>query len=198
MMRRPGGFSVASVLLAVSMSFGAFGCDDTAPDLAEWTVADHDQPEPPKRRSAAVPAVRTHAPPSPRNQVVDVTWSKQCASCHGKKGRGDGPSSVMVKARDLTPLAWQASVTDEQLVKIIKEGKGKMPAFNLPDSVVQGLVAHVRSLAEEPREKEHGEEGPLPDERPTQPAGATESPAGAPAASAPPSAAAPAAPADGR
>jgi mono/diheme cytochrome c family protein len=192
MMRRPGGFSVASVLLAVSVSFGSFGCDDTAPDLAEWTVADHDQPEPPKRR-AGPPAARTHAPPSPKNQVIDVTWLKQCASCHGRKGRGDGPSSPMVKARDLTQLEWQASVTDEQLVKIIKEGKEKMPAFNLPDSVVQGLVAHVRAMAETPREKEHGEEGPLPKEPETQPAGASESP---PAAAVP---TAPAArPADGR
>lgn len=171
-MRRPGGFSL--VLLAVSVSLGLVGCDDTAPDLAEWTVADHDQPEPPKRRGGP-PVARTHAPPSPRNQVIDVTWLKQCASCHGRKGRGDGPSSAMVKARDLTPAAWQASVTDEQLVKIIKEGKDKMPAFNLPDSIVQGLVAHVRSLAETPREKEHGEEGPLPNE----PASASEGSTGA-------------------
>lgn len=186
-MRRPGSFSVASVLLTVSVSFGSFGCDDTAPDLAEWTVADHDQPEPPKRRAAANPQARTHAPPSPRDQVVDVTWLKQCASCHGKKGRGDGPSSAMIKARDLTKIEWQASVTDEQLVKIIKEGKEKMPAFNLPDSVVLGLVAHVRGLAEKPREKEHGEEAP-PQEPVTQPAGASESP----------STATPTAPADGR
>ena len=184
MMRRPGGFSVASVLLAVSVSFGSVGCDDTAPDLAEWTVADHDQPEPPKRRAAAS-AARTHALPSPKNQVIDVTWLKQCASCHGKKGRGDGPSSPMVKARDLTQLEWQTSVTDAQLVKIIKEGKDKMPAFNLPDSVVQGLVAHVRGLAETPREKEHGEEGPLPKEPATQPAGASESPPAAAVPTAP-------------
>jgi len=184
-MRRPGGFSVTSVFLAVSFSFGAFGCDDTAPDLAEWTVADHHQPEKAKRRAGPGPATRTHAPPSPRNQVIDVTWLKQCASCHGKKGRGDGPSSPMVKARDLTQLEWQASMTDEQLVKIIREGKDKMPAFNLPDSIVQGLVAHVRGLAETPREKEHGEEGPLPGQPATQPAGASESPAGGEAAPAP-------------
>lgn len=183
-MRRPGGLKVASVLLAVSASLGSLGCDDTAPDLAEWTVADHDQPEPPRRR-AGPPAARTHAPPSPKNQVIDVTWLKQCASCHGRKGRGDGPSSAMVKARDLTQIEWQASVTDEQLVKIIKEGKEKMPAFNLPDSVVQGLVAHVRAMAEKPREKEHGEEGPAPEEAATQPAGASERPGGGTAPSAP-------------
>jgi hypothetical protein len=56
-----------------------------------------------------------------------------------------------VKARDLSSPEWQASVSDEQLTKVIREGKDKMPAFNLPDNVIAGLVEHVRGLARKTR-----------------------------------------------
>lgn len=129
------------------------GCEKDASGLTEWTPADHDHQVEPKRRKAGpanMPAT-PHAAPSQRNQVIDVTWTRQCATCHGKRGSGDGPQSMMVKARDLSNPEWQASVTDEQLVKVIREGKDKMPAFNLPDNVIQGLVQQVRSLARKPK-----------------------------------------------
>ncbi|HTV17556.1 MAG TPA: cytochrome c, partial [Polyangiaceae bacterium] len=87
-----------------------------------------------------------HSAPGQKNQVIDVTWMKQCATCHGRRGKGDGPSSTMVKARDLTNPEFQASLSDEQIAKVIREGKDKMPAFNLPDTVIEGLVQHVRTL----------------------------------------------------
>jgi cytochrome c oxidase cbb3-type subunit 3 len=139
-------------------------CERDASGLTEWTPADHDhQAEPPRRRRSLTQAAAPtpHAAPSQKNQVIDVTWVKQCATCHGKKGRGDGPSSTMVKARDLTTPEWQASVNDEHLKKVIREGKDKMPAFNLPDSVIDGLVQHVRGL--ERKKPGAGEEGEAPE-----------------------------------
>jgi mono/diheme cytochrome c family protein len=139
-------------------------CERDASGLSEWTAADHDhQAEPPRRRRSLTQAApqTPHAAPSQKNQVIDVTWAKQCATCHGKKGRGDGPSSTMVKARDLTTPEWQASVNDEQLKKVIREGKDKMPAFNLPDSVIDGLVQHVRGL--ERKKPAPGDEGEAPE-----------------------------------
>ena len=129
-------------------------CERNASGLTEWTAADHDhQAEAPRRRRSLTQAAppTPHAPPSKKNQVIDVTWQNQCATCHGKKGRGDGPSSTMVKARDLSAPEWQASVSDEQLTKVIREGKDKMPAFNLPDNVIAGLVEHVRGLVRKNR-----------------------------------------------
>ncbi|HEU4581040.1 MAG TPA: cytochrome c [Polyangiaceae bacterium] len=133
-------------------------CDDPAHDLSEWTPADHThQTEKTQKATQAQqrrqgplgkPAAATYTPPSKRggNLLVDVTWVKQCANCHGKRGRGDGPQSPMVKAKDLTDAAWQATVTDDQLIEAIKKGKGKMPAFNLPDSMVTDLVAKIREM----------------------------------------------------
>jgi hypothetical protein len=125
-------------------------CDDPAPDLAEWTVADHHNQgassakQQQQRRQPGKPP--TYAAPSKRNPLVDVTWMKQCSNCHGKRGKGDGPESPMVKAKDLTTPEWQQSVTDEQIMAVIKNGKNKMPSFTFPDSMLTSLVAHVRSL----------------------------------------------------
>jgi cytochrome c oxidase cbb3-type subunit 3 len=152
MMRRLGERLVLALVLGVG-SVSLAGCERDASGLTEWTPADHDHQVEPKRRRAGpsnLPAT-PHAAPSKRNQVIDVTWARQCATCHGKRGRGDGPQSMMVKARDLSSPEWQASVSDEQLTKVIREGKDKMPAFNLPDNVIAGLVEHVRGLVRKSR-----------------------------------------------
>ena len=153
MMRRLGERCFVALVLVVGLS-GLAACEGSASGLTEWTPADHDHQAEPRRRtprSQADVQANPHSAPSQKNQVIDVTWQKQCATCHGKRGRGDGPQSVMVKAKDLTVVAWQESVTDEQMTKVIKEGKDKMPAFNLPDSIVEGLVGYVRTLKRKAR-----------------------------------------------
>jgi cytochrome c553 len=167
---------------------GVSACDETAPDLAEWTVADHNHQAKTSRsdRNPEMVTKDTRASPSKRNIVVDVTWANQCTNCHGKRGRGDGPQSTMVKARDLTIPEWQDTVTDEHLAKVIREGKDKMPAFNLPDSVIQGLVEQIRGWRR--RVKDGKEEEQDDDERaPNAPASATAAPTpAAPETPAPP------------
>jgi cytochrome c553 len=185
------GWGVA--LLALGLA-----CDDPAPDLAEWTLADHthqSEKSQPKRRGGIVNKPATYTPPAPnRNPLVDVTWAKQCANCHGKKGRGDGPQSPMVQAKDLTSIEWQATVSDEQLSQSIKKGKGKMPAFNLPESMVADLVTHIRTLPQ--KAKKGFPQGTAPAAGGAAPSAAAPAP-GAPAAASAPAAAAaaPAAPA---
>jgi hypothetical protein len=143
------GFLGVTSFMARGLALLALGlaCDEPAPDLAEWTVDDHThQTEKKQRRPGPVTKPSTYAQPSKRNQLVEVTWQKQCANCHGKRGKGDGPQSPMVKARDLSVAEWQSSVTDDQIMTVIKAGKGKMPAFNFPESMLTGLVAHVREF----------------------------------------------------
>jgi mono/diheme cytochrome c family protein len=82
----------------------------------------------------------------------------RCVTCHGPKGEGNGPGSAALdpKPRNFTDPAWQASVTDEHIAKIVQFGGaavGKSPAMpGNPDlmskpEVLQALVAHVRGLA---------------------------------------------------
>jgi mono/diheme cytochrome c family protein len=85
------------------------------------------------------------------------TYMSYCASCHGRWGRGDGPSAVALKTKpqDLAAPAVQ-KLPDETIFKAIKEGTpavGLNPAMHgwgqgLDDSQIKGLVAFIRALRE--------------------------------------------------
>lgn len=85
-------------------------------------------------------------------------FKMRCATCHGEKGAGDGPGAAALdpKPRDFRDPAWQKSVTDEHIKKVIVGGGaavGKSPAMapnpdlKGKDATLSALVAHVRSLS---------------------------------------------------
>jgi hypothetical protein len=96
--------------------------------------------------------------PAAATQEADTVWQQRCSTCHGAGGKGDGAAAAALvpKPRDFTATAWQQSVTDEHLQKVILEGGQSVglsmlmvPNADLaskPD-VVKALVAHVRGLA---------------------------------------------------
>jgi cytochrome c oxidase cbb3-type subunit 3 len=205
MMRRFDARLMVALALGAALST-ALGCERDASGLTEWTPADHDhQAEPRMRRTMANMAQKAnpHSAPGQKNQVIDVTWLKQCATCHGKRGKGDGPSSTMVKARDLTNAEFQATLSDEQMAQVIRQGKDKMPAFNLPDSIIEGLVQHVRGMVKKKLSgPDDGSEPDVDDNDAPEPAPSAEAQPAAPNApastgsvSAPSPSASPAAPA---
>lgn len=57
-------------------------------------------------------------------------WIKECASCHGEKGHGDGPGikDLEVKPSDLTDTHSVAH-SDGELFWKITEGRKPMPSF---------------------------------------------------------------------
>jgi len=121
------------------------GCEREAPDLREWGPGDHDHTTNPG--PAQVPEKSTS--PGSMHGIDDVTiaaWKQRCVQCHGPLGRGDGPQGPMVRASDLTRADWQASVSDEEIIGTIKNGRSAMPAFDLPDTTLQGLVRVIRLL----------------------------------------------------
>jgi mono/diheme cytochrome c family protein len=89
-----------------------------------------------------------------------VTYDRLCAMCHGKAGKGDGPTAAVLnpKPRDHTKGDYMNALQDDYLFKIIKEGGasvGKsqlMPAWNtqVNDKGIWDLVAFVRTLAVPP------------------------------------------------
>lgn len=74
-----------------------------------------------------------------------------CVGCHGLYGRGDGnwASQMSVSLPDLSTSHYQKQHSDQQLLKIITEGKGSMPgagdALN-PDRL-RAVVTFVRLLS---------------------------------------------------
>jgi cbb3-type cytochrome c oxidase subunit III len=73
-------------------------------------------------------------------------FKQKCATCHGADGKG----YPALKTPDFTDPKVQASLTDEEITKIIKNGKPgtAMPAFkdSLSDDQIKSLVTYLRSL----------------------------------------------------
>lgn len=76
-------------------------------------------------------------------------FKQKCSMCHGPDGKG----FAAIKTPDFTDPKVQASLTDEQIVETIKNGKKgtPMPPFKdkLKDEEIQALLKHIRSLNSE-------------------------------------------------
>lgn len=95
-------------------------------------------------------------PPAAMQEAQDI-YKTRCTMCHGPTGKGDGPAGAALnpKPRDLGDQAWQKSVTDEHIEKIILSGGpavGKSPLMPAnPDlsakpNVIRALRIMVRNL----------------------------------------------------
>jgi len=140
------------VLGAATAAVLWLACGDQTADAPEATT---------RSAPAAAPAPSASAPASGGEDAAVAArqiFDTRCVTCHGAQGAGDGPGSKALSPppRDFRDAAWQASVTDDHLQKIILYGGaavGRSPAMpGNPDltarpEVVAALVAHLRSLS---------------------------------------------------
>lgn len=87
---------------------------------------------------------------------IDDRYTTFCASCHGAKGHGDGPAGAALnpKPRNFADAAWQGSVDDAHIAKVIKDGGtsvGLSPLMApwgsvLSDDEIKAMVAKIRSI----------------------------------------------------
>jgi mono/diheme cytochrome c family protein len=85
-------------------------------------------------------------------------YQKECLSCHGSSGKGDGPAAKDLprKCGDLSDAKLWAQ-TDGALFWKITEGKTPMPAYDklLKEENDRWIVIHyIRTLAPKPKEEE--------------------------------------------
>jgi cytochrome c6 len=76
-------------------------------------------------------------------------YKSKCAMCHGADGSGNTPVGKSLHLKSLGAVDVQ-KLTDAELSKIIREGKGKMPAFaasKLTDTELAEVVHVIRSFA---------------------------------------------------
>ena len=108
--------------------------------------------------SGVAPGAPPAATAAAATEEAQQIFATRCATCHGSEGLGNGPGSAALdpKPRNFQDAAWQATVTDDHLEKIVMYGGaavGRSPSMpGNPDliakpEVVRALVAHLRSLA---------------------------------------------------
>jgi PQQ-dependent dehydrogenase (methanol/ethanol family) len=67
-------------------------------------------------------------------------FRQTCTLCHGSDAAGTDRAPTMVNSAHLR------SMTDSDIATVITKGKGKMPAFPLPQADIDVLVRYIRSL----------------------------------------------------
>jgi mono/diheme cytochrome c family protein len=81
-----------------------------------------------------------------------AVFQKNCASCHGETGKGDGKMGAELnpKPSDLTDAEWKHGSTDGEIYKVIHDGvqKTAMKSFKskLTDHEIWDVVNYTRSL----------------------------------------------------
>ena len=111
------------------------------------------QSDRPKTKTAAATNAASDIPKATPDLLAKAKklYGYDCAMCHGETGDGKGDLSAdySTKLKDLTDPATLKDYSDEQLLQLIKDGKGDMPPEGKrakPDDL-WGLAYYVRSLA---------------------------------------------------
>jgi mono/diheme cytochrome c family protein len=91
-------------------------------------------------------------------QTGRALFETRCFVCHGRTGQGNGPAAVGLNPPpvDFTKSNWQASVSDADLMRVIKDGGAALgrsavmpPNADLNEQQIEALIAFVRSLKSE-------------------------------------------------
>ena len=111
------------------------------------------QTAPPPPGPVAPPPAPPTAPVQQAATIGDaaagkVVYENSCFKCHDADGTGKTRSGRMFNTPDLRPLIPRRS--DEDLVKVIRDGVGKMDGFKAKLSAddIQNVVAYLRELAD--------------------------------------------------
>ncbi|MBT3881060.1 MAG: cytochrome c [Candidatus Scalindua sp.] len=72
-------------------------------------------------------------------------YENQCRKCHEKDGKGTKRGKKL-EVPNFTDFEWQDSVTDEQLITSITDGKKKMPkqGHKLSPEEIKAMVKYIR------------------------------------------------------
>lgn len=113
-------------------------------------------PAPPAAEAPSASAPASGGVEAARSAAEQI-FATRCMTCHGLEGAGDGPGSAGLQPppRNFQDAAWQQSVTDDHIEKIIVYGGaavGKSPTMppnpdlNSKPEVVSALREHIRAL----------------------------------------------------
>lgn len=145
---------VVAVIMAMFTLGNALlvGCGGGKSEQSSSTSGSEPQASAPSTTSApaATPAAGTTAD----SDLGAKVYAQRCVLCHGPGGHGDGPGAAALnpKPRNHTDGSYMNARTDAELLEVIHNGKGSMPAWKgvLTEEEMQAVLKHVRTLAVPP------------------------------------------------
>jgi cytochrome c5 len=150
--------------------------------LAFVSVASAQKPSHKTAPAAEEPATPKTINVEPPRPEVKQIYKFDCAMCHGDTGNG---KTDLATSMNLTLDDWSSSATlsgksDEDLYKIIRNGKDKMPpedASRAKDDEIRGLVKYIRNLGKNaPAAQPAAQPATEPAAKPADPAATPTSP----------------------
>jgi mono/diheme cytochrome c family protein len=81
-------------------------------------------------------------------------YGSNCVACHGKVGDGKGPAAQAMRPAptDFTAAEWWKEKTDDQIVRMIKDGRAGTPMVSfakLSEDELDDLVAYMKKLSKD-------------------------------------------------
>ncbi|HEY7041364.1 MAG TPA: cytochrome c [Methylomirabilota bacterium] len=132
---RLGGLALAALLLTLSV--GAWTPGAVAQAQTPWVA-----PESEKAKKNPTPNDKKTADQGEKVAKIN------CVSCHGAKGKGDGPAAVALNPK---PADWTSKrvqdMSDGEIFWKMTTGRGAMPAWrHLPENDRWAIVRYIRTL----------------------------------------------------
>lgn len=94
------------------------------------------------------PAVPTKRPPDA--EVGQALYQQSCWQCHGERGLGDGPAAAAIVGGVPSLEGRVAEEAFDELVKLVVEGRGRMPAFgeDIDKHNARRILVYLREVME--------------------------------------------------
>ena len=122
-----------------------FACKQEQPPAPATTKAAVATSQPASKPATAQPAaVGAKSDPAKGKSH----YMRACAPCHGLDGSGAQMRTMLPKIGDLTSDSTHARMSDNEIVNLIKKGRGKMPSLekSLTGDQINQIVAYIRTL----------------------------------------------------
>jgi mono/diheme cytochrome c family protein len=143
--RRPITYAALFVLVAACGNALLVGCGGGASQNTDQTTQTTETTPP-----ATTPTETSTASADPLTDGAQV-YKERCVLCHGAEGKGDGVGAAGLnpKPRNHTDGSYMKTRTDADLIGVITNGKGQMPAWGkiLTEQQIQHVLVYVRTLA---------------------------------------------------
>jgi cytochrome c6 len=75
-------------------------------------------------------------------------YEKNCITCHGPKGHGDGPAGKALKAANIFEELEEHKDDEHHILEEVMEGEGAMPAWKgvLSEAQVKNIFAYIKGI----------------------------------------------------